>query len=62
MRLEATFRLRITFWPGASRAARASSPMVRPLTVFSPPLSSPASSRRMATTAMPPASYISGAV
>ena len=42
--------------------ARISSPRVRPLTVFAPACRSPASRRRLPTTAMPPASYISGAV
>ena len=51
-----------TFWPGVSRAARASSPIVRPVTVISFSKSRPASSSRRATTPMPPASCISGAV
>ncbi len=53
---------RITFWPDVSRAARASSPIVLPVTVISVACRSPASSSRLATTGMPPASYISGAV
>ncbi len=52
----------ITCWPVGSGAAFTSSAMVRPVTVFSLPCRRRASSRRLPTTAMPPASYISGAV
>ena len=53
---------RMTFWPGVSRASRASSPIVLPVTVVSVAFSRPASSSRLATTAIPPAACISGAV
>ena len=52
----------MTFCPAGSAASFTSSPIVRPVTVFSLAWRSRASSSRLPTTAMPPASYISGAV
>ena len=52
----------ITCCPAGSTAAAASCPMVRPVTVFSSGCRSPASNSRLATTGMPPAWNISGAV
>ena len=52
---------RITSCPGVSRASRAASPIVRPVTVISSGCSRPASRSRRAITAIPPAWYMSGA-
>ena len=56
--LMASVSRRITFWPVGSAAFFTSSPMLRPVTVFSLACSRPASSRRLPTSGMPPASYI----